>query len=105
MRKFLNICAALSPVFLVVAVAGVVGRLEDSRKLPYRESDEAIVDQAITAYKRDHPRATGLGARFPVVTRTDVGRCVNLTLPRGYIGVIPWYCFDELGKLKSKGEV
>jgi hypothetical protein len=73
-------------------------KIEDFKnKIPYYYSDQPLVDRAIHIYAqetRQKPKSV-LEHRFPAVVRTRDQTCVNLFLPRGTIGSMPVYCFDN----------
>lgn len=104
-------------VLLVASIAANVVLFQRYRNLdarrPYMSGEQGLIDRSIDLYVREvsaeasmrFDRRTAVGPRFPVVTYTDNERCVNLMLPRGYVGFIPFYCYDNRGRLVRRGRI
>ena len=80
---------------------------------PYLPGEQGLIDRSMHLYVQEANAEAGarldreavLGRRFPVVTYTDTERCVNIMLPRTYVGSIPFYCYDNRGRLTRRGRI
>jgi len=102
----------LFAVLLLLSVAGNLWLYSELRRLreqePYLSTlDEPLIERSIILHLAEtgQDRESIMSVRFPVVTRGRGGeRCVNLMLPRGYLGWTPFYCYDAAARLIGRGQ-